>query len=66
LRTVTSVSRILIDLAESMPYYELRECWGRAWRQGQLHMDAVVASRKRVEWRPSLVVVGRLLAELSA
>ncbi len=63
---MTSVSRTLIDLAESMPYYELRECWARARRQGQLHMDAVVASRMRVEWRPSLVVVDRLIAELSA
>lgn len=47
----TSVARPLIDLAETMSYYELRACWVRA-------------SRARVEWRPSLVVVDRLIAEL--
>lgn len=63
---VTSVSRTLIDLAETMSSYELRACWVRARRQGRLDMDAVRASRDRVEWRPSLVVVDRLIAELSA
>jgi len=63
---VTSLSRTLIDLAEAMPYYELRACWARARTQGQLDLDAVRASRKRVEWRPSLVVVDRLIAEHSA
>jgi hypothetical protein len=62
---VTSVARTLIDLAETMSYCELRGCWLRARRQGQLDMAAVLASRARVEWRPSLVVVDRLVAELS-
>lgn len=60
----TSVARTLIDLAETMSYYELRACWVRARKQGQLDMDAVRASRARVKWRPSLVVVDRLIAEL--
>ncbi len=63
---VTSVARTLIDLAEMMSYYELRGCWVRARRQGQLDMGDVRAARARVEWRPSLVVVDRLIAELSA
>ncbi len=63
---VTSVSRTLIDLAESMRYDELRACWAQARRQGQLDLNAVRASRRRVEWRPSLVVVDRLIAEHSA
>jgi hypothetical protein len=63
---VTSESRTLIDLAETMPYYELRACWVRARKQGQLDMDAVRASRERVEWRPSLVIVDHLIAQLSA
>ena len=63
---VTSVSRTLIDLAETMSYHELRACLVRARRQDRLDIDAVRASRDRVEWRPSLVVVDRLIAELSA
>ena len=62
---VTSLSRTLIDLAKTMHYYELRACWVRARKQGQLDLDAVRASRERVEWRPSLVVVDQLIAELS-
>ncbi len=63
---VTSVARTLVDLAETMTYCELRACWVRACKQGQLDMEAVRASRARVEWRPSLVVVDRLIAEFSA
>lgn len=60
---VTSVARTLIDLAEVMGYRELRGIWLRARRQGQLDMPAVRAARARVEWRPSLAIVDRLLEE---
>lgn len=63
---VTSVARTLIDLAETMDSSELRAVWRRARRQGQLDMVAVRASRARVEWRPSLELVDRLIAEHSA
>jgi len=62
---VTSVARTLVDLADDMSYSELRAVWARARRQGQLDLDAVRASRARVEWRPSLELVDRLIAELS-
>lgn len=63
---VTSVARTLIDLAEQMGYEELRAVWERARRRGQLDLDAVRAARARVEWRPSLELVDRLIAEFSA
>lgn len=62
---VTTVARTLIDLADEMAYRELRAVWARARRRGQLDLDAVRASRARVEWRPSLEVVDRLIAEFS-
>ncbi len=62
---VTSTARTLVDLADAMSYYELRAVWARARRQGQLEMEAVRASRARVEWRPSLELVDRLIAEFS-
>ncbi len=60
---VTSAARTLVDLADEMSYHELRAVWARARRQGQLDLDAVRASRARVEWRPSLELVDRLIAE---
>ncbi len=61
---VTSVSRTLIDLAEELGERELRVIWRRALMRGQLDLDAVRASRARIEWRPSLVTVDRLIGEL--
>lgn len=61
---VTSVSRTLIDLAEELDEPDLRVVWRRALMRGQLDLDAVRASRERVEWRPSLETVDRLIAEL--
>jgi len=63
---VTTVARTLIDLAETLPHRELRACWVRAREQGLLDGQAVRAARARVEWRPSLELVDRLIAELSA
>ena len=62
---VTSVARTLIDCAEEMDDAELRAMWETARRKGMLDLDAVRASRERVEWRPSLVRVDRLIAEFS-
>ncbi len=62
---VTSVARTLVDLSDDMDYHDLRAVWARVRQQGQLDVDAVRASRERVEWRPSLELVDRLLAEFS-
>lgn len=59
----TSPSRTLIDLAEVLDEDELRECFERAQDLGLLDPDALRASRARVEWRPSLAVVDRLMDE---
>jgi hypothetical protein len=61
---VTSPSRTLIDLAEVLDEDELRECFERARGLGLLDPEALRASRERVEWRPSLVLVDRLIDEL--
>ena len=60
---VTSPSRTLIDLAEVMGEPELRECFENARERGLLDPEALRASRARVEWRPSLPLVDRLIEE---
>ena len=60
---VTSVSRTLIDLAECLDREELRATFRRAKRRGLLDMDAMHASRARVEWRPSLAILDQVIAE---
>jgi hypothetical protein len=60
---VTSVSRTLIDLAEVMDEDELRGCFERAREQGLLDLEALAASRSRVEWRPSLAMLDGIIAE---
>ena len=60
---MTSVSRTLIDLAELMDEDELRECFENARERGLLEPEALRASRARVEWRPSLPLVDRLISE---
>ena len=62
---VTSPSRTLIDLAETMDVDELRACFVRAGVLGLLDIDALRAARDRVEWRPSLPVVDALIAEFA-
>ena len=62
---VTSVARTLIDLADEMDYGELRSVWARARTKGLLDVQAVRAARGRVEWRPSLPLVDRLIDEFS-
>ena len=63
---VTSVSRTLIDLAEVLPREQLRATFDRAQRRGLLDMEALRASRARVEWRPSLAMLDEVIAEFSA
>lgn len=60
---VTSASRTLIDLAEEMDEAELRTVFARAQSLGQLDPEALRASRARVEWRPSLVMLDRVIAD---
>jgi hypothetical protein len=62
---VTSVARTLVDLAEVMSQDELRETFETARRRGMLDMEAVQASRARVEWRPSLQMLDEVIAEFS-
>jgi hypothetical protein len=62
---VTSVSRTLIDLGEVMDEDDLRECFANARDRGLLDPHAVRASRARVEWRPSLALVDRLIDEFA-
>lgn len=62
---VTSVSRTLIDLAECMDESELRACFENARARGLLDRDQLLASRSRVEWRPSLAMFDRVLADYS-
>ena len=63
---VTSLSRTLIDLGEVLAEEELRACFGRAQDRGLLELEALRASRSRVEWRPSLAVGDRVIAEFAA
>jgi hypothetical protein len=60
---VTSVSRTLIDLAEVMEAAELRGCFERARELGLLDLEALAASRSRVEWRPSLAMLDEIITE---
>jgi hypothetical protein len=60
---VTSPSRTLIDLAEVMTADELRACFARAREIGLLDPEALRASRARVEWRASLVMLDETIAE---
>jgi hypothetical protein len=62
---VTTVSRTLIDLAECMDEAELRECFENARARGLLDREQLAASRSRVEWRPSLAMFDRVLADFS-
>ena len=61
---VTTVARTLIDLAEVMSEQELRECFDTARAKGLLDLDELAASRRRVEWRPSLAMLDRVIASL--
>jgi len=60
---VTSPSRTLIDLAEVMSADELRAAFARARELGLLDRDALRASRARVEWRASLAMFDKVMAE---
>jgi hypothetical protein len=60
---VTSVSRTLVDLAETLTRDELRAAFARARELGILDMAAVEASHARVEWRPSLRMLREVMAE---
>jgi len=62
----TSVARTLIDLAEDLSPLDLRAAFGSAQRQGLLDLEAVRASRGRVEWRPSLAMLDLVIDEFSA
>lgn len=62
---VTSASRTLIDMAEVADEEELRDIWQRARQLGMIDPDALAASRARVEWRPSLPLVDRLIREFA-
>lgn len=62
---VTSVSRTLIDMAEVAEEDELRGCFERARELGLLDPAALRASRARVDWRPSLELLDRLLEEFA-
>ncbi len=59
----TSPSRTLIDLADVVSQDELRDAFARARELGLLDPDALHASRSRVEWRPSLAMLDRVIAE---
>src|SRR3954462_11105955 len=63
---VTSPSRTLIDLAEVVSQDELRDAFARARDLGLLDRDALHASRRRVEWRPSLAMLDDVIAEFCA
>ena len=60
---VTSPSRTLIDCAEVMTAAELRAAFTRARAIGLLDMEALLAARARVEWRPSLAMLDEVIAE---
>jgi hypothetical protein len=59
----TSISRTLIDCAESADVIELRSMFAEAKKLGLLDRDELEASLSRVEWRPSLPLVRQLLEE---
>ena len=57
----TSVARTLIDCAEVMTREELVDLFREAEAQGLLDIDALRASRARVEWRPSLAMLDEVI-----
>lgn len=59
----TSPSRTLIDLAEVVNRDELRALFHRARNLGLLAPEALVATRERVEWRPSLQMFDDVMGE---
>jgi len=63
---VTTVSRTLIDLADDTSPRELRALFTRARAMGLLDLDAVEASFARVEWRPSRVLLRKVIDEFHA
>jgi hypothetical protein len=62
---VTSLSRTLIDMAEVADRDELRAMFASVHAQGRLDLEALAASRRRVEWRPSLAMLDEVIAEFS-
>ena len=60
---VTSPSRTLIDCAEEATIDELRAMFARAKLLGLLDPEAMRAARARVEWRPSLPMLDRVIDE---
>jgi hypothetical protein len=60
---ITSPSRTLIDLAECLTEHELRAAFARARELGLLDPDALRASRARLEWRPSMVMLDEVIAD---
>jgi hypothetical protein len=60
---ITSPSRTLIDCAEFMTAAELRAAFSRAQEIGRLDADALRAARARVEWRPSLAMLDKVIDE---
>lgn len=60
---VTSPSRTLIDLAEVLPANQLRAAFARARDIGLLDPVALRAARARVEWRPSLPMLDKIIKE---
>lgn len=60
---VTSPSRTLIDCAEFMTAAELRAVFARAQAIGLLDVEALLAARARVEWRPSLAMLDEVIDE---
>ena len=60
---VTSPARTLVDAAEFSTREELRVIFHRAREIGLLDLEAVRASRSRVEWRPSLGMLDEVIAE---
>lgn len=60
---VTSVARTLVDLADVASIDELRGFFRAARERGLLDLAAVRASAARVEWRPSLAVLQRVIEE---
>jgi hypothetical protein len=61
----TSVARTLVDCAEMMSREELVDLFHQAELKGLLDIDAVRASRARVEWRPSLAMLDEVIEEFS-
>lgn len=61
---VTTPMRTVIDCAESLPADELRAMVLRTIELGLFDRDAYLASRGRVEWRPSLALLDAVMAEL--